>query len=122
MTSIGSVFRKITGTQQRLPTEEELVDAAIATHPPAQQAADDADYRGLFVRLATLAQRAYREGGPLLLTVTDSERLLMTVELGQIVTAVTFYIQKTFGLHTEPHLQISMDSPQGDAIEIRVTP
>lgn len=121
MPSIGSVFRTITGTQRRLLTETELVDAAIATHPPTQQA-DDADYRGLFIRLATLSLRAYREGTPLLLTVTEDERSLMTIEIGQIVAAVTFYIQKTFGLHAEPHLQISMHPSQDDAIEIRVSP
>ncbi|MEK7073339.1 MAG: hypothetical protein AAB974_02785 [Patescibacteria group bacterium] len=122
MPSIGSVFRIITGTQQRLLTETELVDAAIATHPAAQRTADDADYRGLFIRLATLSLRAYREGTPLFLTVTEDERLLMTIEIGQIVAAVTFYIQKAFGLHAEPHLQISMHPPQDDAIEIRVSP
>lgn len=123
MPSIGSVFRTITGTQQRLLTETELVDAAIATHPAAQRTDDDADYRDLIVRLATLSLCAYREGKPLLLTVTEDERVIVAVEIGQIVAAVRYYLCTALVLRTEPHLQISMHpTDRKDAIEIRVFP
>lgn len=122
MPSIGSVFRTITGTQQRLPTETEIVDAAIALHPPAQQAADDADYRNLFIRLATLSVQAHREGKPLLLTVTENERSLVTVEIGQIVAAVRYHLRATFVLQAEPHLQINLHpTNREDMIEICVS-
>lgn len=118
MPSIGSVFRHITGTHTRPPTEAELMDAAIAAFPPAV-GVDDAAYAALFARLTALALRGYREPTPLRLPVSEQERHLVTAELGQIVAGVVRFVRMSYGLKTDPHLQISMHAH--DAIEIRVT-
>lgn len=118
MPSIGSVFRRITGTARRPPSEVELAAAAIACFPPST-AVDDAEYAALFSRLAALAVPGYRNRETQVLPVTAQERQLVAAELGALMAGVNQVVRRTYGLRVDPHLEINMHAQ--DVITIRVT-